>query len=307
MSIIVSAIGQGLLWGILGIGLFLTFRVLDFPDMTVEGSFPLGAAVSVAAITHGVSPLLSLVMAFGAGMLAGLATGLLYTKGKVPVLLAGILVMTALYSINQHILGRANLSLLNQPNLFKNKFLASLPPYFDSIFVGIGAIIIIAILLMWFLQTNLGQAFIATGDNEIMAQSLGVHTDAMKNMGLMVANGLVGLSGALIAQNNGYADVNQGIGVIVIGLAAIIIGEVVFGELTLNQRLVATALGSILYRFVLLIVLGLGFGDEDLKLISAVVLAVMLMVPTVESRFRLKRALRKGIESQPAKETDSHE
>ncbi|KRL12211.1 ABC transporter permease [Schleiferilactobacillus perolens] len=303
MSIIVSAMGQGLLWSILGIGLFLTFRVLDFPDMTVEGSFPLGACVSVAAITRGVDPVLSLLLAFGAGMLAGLATGLLYTKGKVPVLLAGILVMTALYSVNQHILGRANLSLLNQPNLFNNTFLKSLPPYFDSVLVGTGAIIVIAILLMWFLQTNLGQAFIATGDNEIMAQSLGIHTDFEKNMGLMVANGLVGLAGGLIAQNNGYADVNQGIGVIVIGLAAIIIGEVVFGELTLNQRLVATVLGSILYRFVLLIVLGLGFGDVDLKLISAVVLAIMLMVPTVEAKVRLQHALKKGL----GQEVENHE
>ncbi|GAD17620.1 ABC transporter permease [Lentilactobacillus otakiensis] len=295
MSIIVSAIGQGLTWGIVGIGLFLTFRILDFPDMTVEGTFPMGAAACVAAIYSGASPLVATLIAFIAGMLAGLVTGLLYTKGKIPVLLAGILVMTAAYSVNLRIMGRANLSLFDKPTMLKNHFLESLPPYFDSVVLGIVVVAIVTALIVYFLQTNLGQAFIATGDNPNMARSLGISTDAMQIMGLGVSNGLIGLGGALVAQNNGFADVNMGIGVIVVALASIIIGEVVFGDLTMNQRLIAVTIGSILYRFVILLVLKLGFNANDLNLISAIVLALFMMFPVLEKRFRIRHTLAKGM------------
>ena len=294
MSLGVSAIGQGLLYGLIGLGLFLTFRVLDFPDMTVEGTFPFGAAVAVSAITHGISPIIATLLATGAGMLAGLATGLLTTKGRIPVLLAGILVMTGLFSINLRIMGRANLSLLHQANLFQESFL---PPYFNSVVIGLVVAVVVVGLLMLFLNTQLGQGFIAAGDNPNMARSLGIDPDHQMVLGLMVGNGLVGLAGGLLAQNNGYADVNMGIGIIVIGLAAIIIGEVVFGELTLSQRLVAVILGSILYRFVLLVVLALGFNADDLKLISAVVLAVAIMVPQIDHQLRLRRVLQKGVQA----------
>lgn len=296
MNLITSAIGQGLLWGLLGIGLFLTFRILDFPDMTVEGTFPLGAAVCVTAISHGMSPLFATILAFLAGMVAGLITGLLYTKGRIPILLAGILVMTACYSVNLRIMGTSNISLLGKQSFFTNSFLESLPKFFDSVTLGLFIIIIVIVLLALFLQTELGQAFIATGDNEKMAKSLGIATDQMKNMGLMVSNGLIALSGALIAQSNGYADVNMGIGIIVIGLASIIIGEVVFGELTMNQRLVAVVCGSVIYRFVLLLVLKAGFGTNDLNLISSVVLALCLMLPTIRTKLGLGRVLRRGVE-----------
>ena len=295
MSIIVSAIGQGLTWGIVGIGLFLTFRILDFPDMTVEGTFPMGAAACVAAIYSGASPLVATLIAFVAGMLAGLVTGLLYTKGKIPVLLAGILVMTAAYSVNLRIMGRANLSLFDKPTMLKNHFLESLPPYFDSVLLGIVVVAIVTALIVYFLQTNLGQAFIATGDNPNMARSLGISTDAMQIMGLGVSNGLIGLGGALVAQNNGFADVNMGIGVIVVALASIIIGEVVFGDLTMNQRLIAVTIGSILYRFVILLVLKFGFNANDLNLISAIVLALFMMFPVLEKRFRIRHTLAKGM------------
>lgn len=295
MSLGVSAIGQGLLYGILGIGLFLTFRILDFPDMTVEGTFPFGAAVTVSAITHGVNPLLATGLALVAGMVAGLITGLLSTKGKIPVLLAGILVMTGLFSINLRVMGRANLSLLNQRNLFDAKFLKALPQYFDSVVVGLIVVVVIVTLVILFLNTKLGQGFIAAGDNPTMARSLGINPDNQQILGLMVGNGLIGLAGGLIAQNDGYADVNMGIGIIVIGLAAIIIGEVLFGELTLSQRLVAVILGSIVYRFVLLLVLALGFDADDLKVISAVVLAIAIMVPTIEHRLHIRRVLRNGV------------
>ena len=295
MSIIVSSIGQGLLWAVLGVALFLTFRILNFPDMTVEGSFPLGAATAVAMIAHGVNPYLATISAFIVGAIAGLITGLLYTKGKIPILLAGILVMTASLSINLRIMGSANISLLNQKSLFSAAFLRPLPKYFDSVLVGFVIIAIITIALIFFLQTELGQAFIATGDNPNMAQSIGIKTDRMTIMGLMLSNGLIAFGGAVIAQNNGYADINMGIGIIVIALASIIIGEVVFGELTLNERLVAVIVGSILYRLVLLAVLQLGFSTNDLNLISAFVLALAMMLPQIRHALKLDTMLKKGV------------
>lgn len=297
MSLAVSAIGQGLLWAVLGVGLFLTFRILDFADMTVEGTFPLGAATAVAAIANGMNPVLATLLAFCVGALAGLITGLLYTKGHIPILLAGILVMTACYSVNLRIMGRANVSLLGKATLFKNHFLAALPQYFDSVVLGILVMVVITTLVIYFLQTELGQGFIATGDNQTMARSLGINTDNMKIMGLMVSNGLIAFGGALVAQNNGYADVNMGIGIIVIALASIIIGEVAFGDLTLNQRLVAVTLGSILYRFVLLLVLKLGFSANDLNLISAIILALCMMLPVFKNVLNFKHLVKRGLDT----------
>ena len=295
MNLMVSAIGQGLLWALLGLGLYLTFRILNFADMTVEGTFPLGAATAVTAITHGVSPLMATFLAFGAGVLAGVITGLLYTKGKIPSLLAGILVMTAAYSINLRIMGKSNISLLGKTTLFNNQFLQSLPQYFDSVLIGIVVIIIVTVILIFGLDTEWGQAFIATGDNPQMAKALGIHTDNMIIMGLAISNGLVGVCGALVAQSNGYADINMGIGTIVIALASIIIGEVVFGELTLNQRLTAVTLGSIIYRLLLLAVLQLGFNANDLNLLSSLVLAACMMLPQLEKHLRLKNTFLKGV------------
>jgi len=296
MSMIVSSIGQGLLWASLGVALFLTFRILDFADMTVEGTFPLGAAVAVTAIANGMNPYLASGLAFVAGALAGLITALLYTKGKVPILLAGILVMTACSSINLRVMGgSSNVSLLGKTTIFSGAFLKSLPKYFDSVFVGLVVIVIITVLLILFLQTNLGQAFIVTGDNRVMARSIGINTDNMTIMGLMVSNGIIGLGGALIAQNNGYADVSMGIGIIVIALASIIIGEVVFGELTLNQRLVAVTLGSVIYKFVRLLVLQLGFNTNDMNLLSALILAICLMLPRLSKALHLNHVIKKGV------------
>jgi putative tryptophan/tyrosine transport system permease protein len=297
MSLIISAIGQGLLWAILGIGLYMTFRILDFPDMTVEGTFPMGAATAVTAIAHGINPVLATLLAFIVGCIAGCITGLLYTKAKIPVLLAGILVMTAAYSIDLRIMGQPNRSLLNLPTLLSGKFFQSLPPYFDSVVMGLIIITIVTSLLVYFLQTDLGQAFIATGDNENMAESLGINTDNMKIMGVSVSNGIIALGGALVAQNNGYSDVNMGIGIIVVALASIIIGEVVFGDLTMNQRLVAVIVGSILYRLVLLFVLQLGFNANDLNLLSSILLAIFMGIPAFENRFHLKHVLKRGLKN----------
>ena len=295
MNLIVSAIGQGLLWALLGLGLYLTFRILNFADMTVEGTFPLGAAVAVANLAHGMSPYLATFLALLAGMIAGLVTGLLYTKGKIPILLAGILTMTAIYSINLRIMGGSNISLIGKKTLLNNEFLKSLPQYFNSVVLGVIVVVIITGILVFFLNTDFGHAFIATGDNPKMAKSLGIYTDSMIIIGLMLSNGIVALCGALIAQNNGYADINMGIGTIVIALASIIIGEVAFGELTLNQRLVAVTLGSIIYRLILLAVLQLGFSANDLNLISSIVLALCMMLPQLEKIVHLKKPIERGV------------
>lgn len=295
MNLIVSSIGQGLLWALLGLGLYLTFRILNFADMTVEGTFPLGAAVAASLISQQMSPIAATLIACLCGAVAGLVTGLLYTKGKIPILLAGILTMTAIYSINLRVMGKSNISLLGKKTLFTNRFLESLPQYFDSVSLGLVIVAVITLVLIFFLNTDFGQAFIATGDNPTMAKSLGIHTDSMVIIGLMLSNAIVALCGALIAQNNGYADINMGIGTIVIALASIIIGEVAFGELSLNQRLIAVTLGSIIYRLILLAVLQLGFSANDLNLISSIVLAICMMLPQLEKVVNLKKPIMKGV------------
>lgn len=290
---IVSAISQGMLWAILGLGIFMTYRILDFPDMTTEGSFPLGAAVCVTAITHGVAPILATLLGVGAGMVAGLITGLLYTKGKIPVILAGILVMSGLNSVILFEMRTPNLSLLNHPILQDSFHRFGLPDYFDTVLLGFISLGILIAVLLFFFNTDLGQGYIATGDNETMARSLGIKTDRMKILGLTLSNGVIALSGALIAQNDGYADVNKGIGVIVIGLASIIIGEVIFQELTLAERLIAIVVGSIIYQLLILVVIKLGFDTTYLKLFSAIILAICLMIPQLKKALNLKTGFEK--------------
>lgn len=254
---IISSVSQGLLWGILGLGIYLTFRILKFPDMTTEGSFPLGGAVAVTLMNQGIHPIVATFAGMLAGCVAGLVTGLLYTKGKIPTILAGILVMTSCNSIMLMIMGRANLGLLDI------KTIQDLLPFSATtnlLVIGLLAVILVIAGLIFFLYTKLGQAYIATGDNRDMAKSFGINTDRMEVMGLVVSNGLIALSGALISQQDGYADVSKGIGVIVIGLASIIIGEVLYStNLTLLERLVATVVGAILYQFLIAGVIALGF------------------------------------------------
>lgn len=280
---IISSVSQGLLWGILGLGIYLTFRILKFPDMTTEGSFPLGGAVAVTLMNKGIHPILATFAGMLAGCVAGLVTGLLYTKGKIPTILAGILVMTSCNSIMLMIMGRANLGLLDI------KTIQDLLPFSATtnlLVIGLLAVILVIAGLIFFLYTKLGQAYIATGDNRDMAKSFGINTDRMEVMGLVVSNGLIALSGALISQQDGYADVSKGIGVIVIGLASIIIGEVLYStNLTLLERLVATVVGAILYQFLIAGVIALGFNTNYLKLFSAIILAICLMVPVLKDKF----------------------
>lgn len=279
---IISSVSQGLLWGILGLGIYLTFRILKFPDMTTEGSFPLGGAVCVTLMNQGVNPILATILGMLSGMLAGFVIGLLYTKGKIPTILAGILVMTSCHSIMLMVMKRANLG-LNEIQTLKD-FL----PFSNDLnllVLGLIAILLVISALIYFLYTRLGQAYIATGDNPDMAKSFGIDTDKMEMLGLIVSNGLIALSGALVSQQDGYADVSKGIGVIVIGLASIIIGEVLYSTgLTLFERLIAIVVGSILYQFLITAVIALGFNTNYLKLFSAIVLGICLMVPVLKTK-----------------------
>jgi putative ABC transport system permease protein len=286
MNMLVSSIAQGLLWAILGLGIFVTYRILKFPDLTTEGSFPLGAAVAVSAIVSGINPYVATGLAIISGMLAGLVTGVLYTKGKIPVILSGILVMSGLNSVMLFIMQGPNISLLHHPKVYD--VFAGFPVYFDTVVIGAFSLLIVIGLLLIFFYTELGQAYIATGDNETMARSFGIKTDSMKILGLVLSNGMIALSGALIAQNNGYADVNSGLGVIVIGLASLIIGEVLFGEVSLGERLLAIVIGSILYQLLILFVIRLGFDTTYIRIFSSTILAICLITP------RLRRLLNLG-------------
>ncbi|MBF0778952.1 ABC transporter permease [Streptococcus cuniculi] len=279
---IVSTVSQGLVWSILGLGIYMTFRILNFPDMTAEGSFPLGGAVAVTLISSGVNPFLATLVAILSGCVAGLATGLLYTKGKIPTLLSGILVMTSCHSIMLMIMGRANLGLLG------TKQIQDYLPFSSSInnlIAGLVFVVLVIVALLFFLDTKLGQAYIATGDNPDMARSFGINTDSMELMGLVLSNGVIALAGALIAQQEGYADVSRGIGVIVVGLASLIIGEVLFKSLTLAERLMTIVLGAIAYQFLIWAVIALGFNTSYLRIYSAVILAICLMIPTLKAKF----------------------
>lgn len=274
----VSLVSQAFLWAILSLGIFMTFRILNFPDMTTEGSFPLGGAVAVTLLTQGVHPVFATVAAVVSGCLAGLVTGLLYTRGRIPTLLAGILVMSSCHSVMLFFMGRANLGLLGTVRL------QDVLPFFrglNELVLAAGSLVLVIGLLFFFLHSRLGQAYIATGDNPDMARSFGIATGQMEVLGLVLSNGIIALSGALIAQQEGYADVSRGMGVIVVGLASLIIGEVLYTNLTMLERFVAIVVGAVLYQFLILGVLSLGIDTSYLRIISSLILACCLMVPTI--------------------------
>jgi putative ABC transport system permease protein len=284
-----GAVSQGVLWGIMTMGVFITFKVLDFPDMTVDGSFALGGSVSAVLIVGGANPLLSLGAAFLAGGAAGIVTGLLHTKLKIPGILAGILSMIALYSINIRVMGRANTPLLGVTTLMSSiEGVTGMSKTAVSLVAGVIFSAIITAALYWFFGTEMGSSIRATGSNETMIRALGVDTDRMKIIGLFLADALVGLSGALVAQSQGYADVGMGTGTIVIGLASIIIGEVFFGkERSFWVKLVSCIFGSVVYRIIIAIVLQLGLKSTDLKLLTAIIVAIALAIPVVrQKKFR---------------------
>jgi putative tryptophan/tyrosine transport system permease protein len=277
-----GAVSQGILWSLMTLGVYLTFRILDIADLTVDGSFATGGAVTGVLITHGCNPYLSLLAAFCIGMCTGLATGLMHTKLKIHVLLASILTMIALYSINIRIMGKANTPLLGADTMITWLVNFGITTTTSSLILGCVFAAAIIMLMYWFFGTELGSAVRATGCNERMVRALGVNTDNMQILGLMLSNGLVALSGAMVAQSQGYADVGMGTGTIVIGLASIIIGEVVFGKhFGFWYTLISVVFGSIIYRIIIAIVLQLGLKSTDLKLLTALIVAASLSVPVI--------------------------
>ena len=273
-----ATIEQSLIFAIMVLGVYISFRILNFPDMTVDGTFPLGAAISAKLLTLGVNPYLTLLVALVAGAAAGAITGLIHVKLKVKDLLAGILVMTALYSVNLRVMGKSNIPLFEEDNIFNTEY---------SMMITIVVLILISkIILDYLLKTKFGFALKALGDNENLIVSLGLNEEKYKIYGLMIANAFVAFSGAVLAQYQGFADVGMGTGIIVIGLASIIIGDTLFGK---RRRLAGTTIviiGSILYRGVIAVTLSMGMDASDLKLITSVIVIVILWIQKQKDKRR---------------------
>lgn len=280
---------EGLVFGLVATGVYLTFRVLSFPDLSVDGTFPLGGAVAAVLIVGGANPFLATLAAFGSGLGAGLITGLLNTRLRLPALLAGIVMMVALYSVNLRIMGGANVSLLREVTAF-DKVSGLLGLSSGSIEISISVALVIAIIvfliLNWFLRTEIGLALRATGDNEQMVRALGSDTNKNILLGCSISNGLVALAGAVVAQGQGFADVGMGIGMIVMGLASVIIGEALIRPRGVARLLLAAIVGAFVYRLFITIALRLGLAPGDLKLITAVLVIVVLAVPYIRKKIR---------------------
>lgn len=284
LTALLGAIELGTIYAVLALGVFLSFRTLNMPDLTVDGSIVTGMATSAVMCTAGINPYISLLGAFITGACAGLMTGILHTKLKIQAILAGILVMLASYSINLRIMGKTPNIPLTKTDTIYNMADKAMDPKYSGIILGLIILAIIILLLYLFLQTRLGFAFRATGDNEDMVRAAGVSGDSMKLMGLAISNGLVGLAGGMLAQNQAFADISSGTGMMIIGLASVILGEVVFGTSTLLRRLISASLGAILYRVIISQALYLGMESSDLKLVSAVIVAAALYLGLLGER-----------------------
>lgn len=279
---------EGLAYGLVALGVYLTFRVLSFPDLSVDGSFPLGGAIAAVLIINDVSPWLATLVALVAGCVAGLGTGLLNTKLRINALLAGILMMVSLYSINLLIMGRSNIPLLREVTVFDQVadfFGVNTSLVLSISFMAVIIVIILAVL-NWFLRTEIGLALRATGDNEQMIRGLGGNTDMTTMMGVSMSNGFVALSGALIAQNQGFTDVGMGIGMIVMGLASVIIGEGLFRPRGVTTILLAVFGGALVYRLFISVALRLGLPPTNLKLITALLVIAALSIPFIRKKLR---------------------
>lgn len=286
MDILLSSVSQGLLWSIMAIGVYITFRLLDIPDLTAEGSFPLGAAICAISLVNGMNPFLATFLGMVGGLVIGVVSGLLHTKMKIPALLTGIITLTGLYSINLKILGKANIALLKEKTLVTMLQGFGIPKVYAVILLGLVFSLVLIVLLTIFLKTEVGLAILSTGDNEDMSAANGIRIDNMKILGYMISNAFIALSGALLAQNNGFADLNMGVGTIVIGLASIIIAEVVIKNLSLGKRIASIIIGSIIYRLVISLVLEIpGMDTQLVKLFSAIILAIILFIPELEKKF----------------------
>ncbi len=292
MATLFVALEIGLLYAILAIGVHLTYRVLDFPDLTVDGSFTTGAAVTAVMIGAGQNPWFAVAVAFVAGWAAGSVTGVLHVWAGINPLLSGIVTQIALYSINLRIMGKANLPLGRNETLFTLLREEQLMRTFASVAILAGMIAIVGVLVYLFLGTEYGVALRATGDNEDMARAQGINTGQMKVLGLALSNALVAACGSLIAQYNGYADIQMGIGLIVAGLASVIIGQAIFGMTAVWQAVLAAVLGSIIYRGIIQGALQSGMDANDMKLVSAVLVVLALTIPSLSP---LKRARRQRV------------
>ena len=297
-----GTIAQGLIWGITAIGIYITYRILDFADLTVDGSLCTGGAVCIMMMTSGHNVFVSMIVATLVGTLTGLATGIFHTFMGIPAILSGILTQLGLWSVNLRIMGKANQAInVDKYNLLvSSRYIKGVPFYKNEIFVVVICTLILVAILYWFFGTELGCALRATGCNGNMSRAQGINTNFSKVLGLMISNGLVGLSGALLAQHQGFADINMGRGAIVIGLAAVIIGEAIFGRIFHNFafKLISVALGSILYYIVLQTVVLMGIAKtDDLKLLTALIVAIFLAIPYWTGKYFSKSVVKKGDKS----------
>ncbi|WP_077597583.1 ABC transporter permease [Olsenella urininfantis] len=298
---LLGAVSQGILWGIMVLGVFITYKMLDIADLTVDGSFALGGCVAaVASVSLGLDPVASVLLGTMAGIVAGLVTGCLHTLFDIPAILAGILTQIALWSINLRVMGKSNTPLLNVDTVFTRVAgILGVSQPVATMLVGLAIAAVVIALMYWFFGTEIGSAMRATGNNEDMCRALGIDVRVTKLIALAISNGLVGLSGALICQSQKYADIGMGTGAIVIGLAAIVIGEVL-GRLVpggihaFGSRLTSAVVGSVVYFLIRAIVLQLGLDPNDMKLLSAAIVAIALVVPVMVERGQLRRSYSKG-------------
>lgn len=308
MSLLIGSLIIGLILSLLAMGVFISFRIFNFPDITVEGSITLGAALAAAAIQGGLHPLAGTLLAFVGGFLAGMITGILYAKFRINALLAGILVMTALYSINLHVMGKSNIPLLTQTTLFTylERLAHTLFPGSDTMLLAgwtvpirhlvqalalLVTISFVGWILRWFFSSHFGTAMRATGNNQQMIRALGVNTDRMIILGIGLANGMIGLSGALLAQYQGFADAQMGIGMLVWGLASVIIGEALINARSVGLLITGAVMGSVFFRILVAIALRLGMNPNDLKLITALFVLIALVLPALMKKLRIKPLL----------------
>ena len=297
MTLLLGSLQLGLMYGLLAMGVYISFRILNTPDLTAEGSFTLGVAVS-AMVTVAGAPYLGLLAAFLCGMAAGAITGLLQTKVGVHPILAGILTMSGLYTVNIAVMGASsNVSLIGKDTLFQRLFtqLAPMPKDTVKLLVGLALAVLTLMALIWFFKTHVGLCIRATGNNEAMVRSSSINASAMKVIGLEVSNGCIALSGAIVAQYQGYADISSGIGILVVGLASVIIGEALFGRRGVTFGLISAIAGSVAYRIIISLALSTNiFPTYFLKLISAVIVAIALSLPTVKEQMVKRRIRREG-------------
>lgn len=290
MNLIIDAIEEGLLFSIVSMGVYITYKILDFPDLSVDGTYPLGAAITAVLLINGVNPWLAIIISAVGGAIAGGTTAFLHVKLKISNLMSGILVMIALYSVNLRVMGKSNTPLFSTKTIFKNTNL-------KSIFIIIIMVFICKIIIDTFLKTKRGFLLIAVGDNEQVVSSLGINKNGVKVLGLMISNGLVGMAGAIQAQKYGYADVTMGQGIVVMGLATVVIGITIFGKLSLLKCTTLSILGAIIYKVAIAIALRVNFNPNDLKLITAIIVIIALASNNGIFKFKNKKIKREGRES----------